>query len=80
MDTEQRGILSPEEVHPTGSKRRAYTREQKEEAVRLVRLSGQSVAQVTRDLGLPEIHFHVAGRYSFTSQLIMRGVPARVVQ
>jgi transposase len=38
----------------TGGKRREYTGEQKDEAVRLVRVSGQSVAQVARDLGLPE--------------------------
>jgi len=36
------------------SQRRSYTREQKAEAVRLVKVSGQSIAQVARDLGIPE--------------------------
>ena len=34
--------------------RREYTKEQKLEAVKLVRVSGQSIAQVSRDLGIPE--------------------------
>lgn len=34
--------------------RRKYTKEQKEDAVRLVRVSGQSVAQTARDLGIPQ--------------------------
>ena len=33
---------------------REYTKEQKTEAVKLVRISGQSVAQVARDLDIPE--------------------------
>lgn len=33
---------------------REYTKEQKAEAVKLVRISGQSVAQVARDLDIPE--------------------------
>ena len=34
-------------------KRRGYTKEQKMEAVNLVKVSGQSIAQVSRDLGIP---------------------------
>ena len=34
--------------------RRHYTREQKIEAVKLVKVSGQSISQVARDLGIPE--------------------------
>lgn len=37
-----------------GKKRiRTYTLEQKQEAVRLVRVSGQSITDVARDLGIP---------------------------
>jgi transposase len=35
-------------------KRREYTKEQKQEAVKLVRVSGLSIAQVARDLNIPE--------------------------
>ena len=35
-------------------KYRTYSREQREEAVKLVRVSGQSLAQVARDLDIPE--------------------------
>jgi len=38
----------------SGGKRRRYTKEQKVEAVKLVRVSGESIAQVARDLGIPE--------------------------
>jgi transposase len=34
-------------------KRRRYTEEEKREAVRLVRVSGVSIAQVARELGIP---------------------------
>ena len=34
--------------------RRHYSREQKLEAVKLVKVSGQSIAQVARDLDIPE--------------------------
>lgn len=37
-----------------GKKRREYTLEQKREAVKLVRVSGQSIAQVARDLDIPD--------------------------
>ena len=35
-------------------KRTQYTKEQKEDAVRLVRVSGQSIARTAKDLGIPE--------------------------
>ena len=34
--------------------KRKYTKEQKEDAVRLVRVSGQSIARTAKDLGIPE--------------------------
>ena len=34
--------------------RRKYTKEQKEDAVRLVKVSGQSIARTAKDLGIPE--------------------------
>ncbi len=34
--------------------KRRYTKEQKEDAVRLVRVSGQSVNQTAKDLGIPQ--------------------------
>ena len=34
--------------------KRRYTREQKEDAVRLVKVSGQSIARTAEDLGIPE--------------------------
>ena len=37
-----------------GTRRRRYTKEEKREAVRLVRVSGELIAQVARDLGIPE--------------------------
>ena len=37
-----------------GRNRRSFTAEQKREAVRLVQTSGQSIAQVSRDLDLTE--------------------------
>jgi len=36
------------------TKRRYYTREQKEDAVKLVKVSGQSIARTAKDLGIPE--------------------------
>lgn len=41
-----------------GRERRRYSREQKEEAIKLVKVSGQSVYQVSRDLGIPENTLH----------------------
>jgi len=38
----------------TRKKRRTFSDEQKAEAVKLVRVSGESIAQVARDLGLTE--------------------------
>ena len=35
-------------------KKRIYTKEQKEDAVRLVRVSGQSISRTARDLGIPQ--------------------------
>jgi len=35
-------------------KRTRYSKEQKEDAVRLVRVSGQSIGRTARDLGIPE--------------------------
>jgi transposase len=35
-------------------KRTRYSKEQKEDAVRLVRVSGQSIGLTARDLGIPE--------------------------
>ena len=42
------------EVHMTGHTRRQYTQAFKQEAVRLVQETGRPVAQVARDLGIPE--------------------------
>lgn len=42
------------EVHVTRRKRRSYTAEQKAEAVKLVKQSGRSIAQVAQDLELTE--------------------------
>ncbi len=35
-------------------KRRTFTKEQKADAIRLVRVSGESIAQIARDLDLTE--------------------------
>lgn len=35
-------------------KKTKYTKEQKEDAVRLVKVSGQSIGRTARDLGIPE--------------------------
>ena len=34
--------------------KRKYTKEQKEDAIRLVRVSGQSIARTAEDLGIPQ--------------------------
>ncbi len=34
--------------------RRRYSKEQREDAVRLAKVSGQSIAQTARDLGIPQ--------------------------
>jgi integrase len=38
------------------------------------------MTRVQKAAGLREIHFHAAGRHSFASQLVMKGVPLKVVQ
>jgi len=41
-----------------GREKRRYTREQKEEAVKLVKASGESVNKIAEDLGIPPNTLH----------------------
>ena len=54
LELETAGRMVKSEVTMSASTRRRYTEEFKREAVRLVRESAHPVAQVARDLGIPE--------------------------